>query len=210
MNLVSISPLIVGQTKIEGFRENLTEWYQDHSFDYKSGLTTGELNGKVLVHKDERFRPFFEQVIKKIEDYLDEFSFKKELFNLHIIKTWYALCDSQFDIPFHYHSCSHISFVYYLDVKMGDPLVFHLDNPNEWFGDAFSFTNKQSNINSWRYGVQPANEDLLIFPGKIKHGTVTNRDYVRMCLSGDVLLTLKEDNLDYESGFLPTKHWESF
>jgi len=210
MNLITFSPLAVGQTKIEGYRENLIEWYKDHSFDYKSGLTTGELNGKVLVHKDERFRSFLENVVEKVKEYLQQFEFQTEMFDYHIIKTWYAVCDSQFDIPFHYHSCSHISFVYYLDVRSGDPLVFQLDNPNEWFGDAFSFTNTSNTLNSWRYGVQPQNEDLLLFPGKIKHGTVTNRNYVRMSIAGDVLLTLKEDKLDYESGFLPSKHWESF
>lgn len=210
MNLLNFSPLIIGQSKIKGFRENLKEWYCDYSFDYKTGLTTGELNGKILVHKDKRFRPFFSSVSKKVEEYLDSFNFNRELFDIHILKTWYALCDNEFDIPFHNHSCSHISFVYYIDVKHDDPLIFEVDNPNEWFGDAFSFVKESNTTNSWRYGVQVQNEDLLIFPGKIKHGTLTDRNYVRMSLAGDIILTLKENILDAESGFIPVKYWETF
>jgi hypothetical protein len=210
MNLITFSPLAIGQSKIEGYRENLIEWYKDHSFDYTNGMTTGELNGKVLVHKDERYHSFFEQVVKKTKEYLDQFYFDHTMFDFNITKTWYALCDKQFDIPFHYHSCSHISFVYYLDVQSNDPLIFQVDNPNEWFGDAFSFTKEKTNLNSWRYGVQPQNEDILFFPGKIKHGTITSRDYVRMSIAGDILLTLKENILDYESGMLPTNYWKTY
>ena len=158
MKIHQFSPLIVFETEILGYSKKLKELYRDHSFDDETGLITGELNGKVLVHKDPKFSLFFDEIKNKTIEYLNIFNFKNDLYDLNIVKSWYTVCGSQFNVPTHYHSCSHISFVYYIDVREKDPLVFSLDNPNEWFGDAFSFTNNKDTFNGKNYGVQPKNE----------------------------------------------------
>jgi len=210
MNLHKFSPLVVFETEIKGSASLLKALYPSHSFDDETGMITGELNGKVLVHKDPSFAFFFKAVKEKVKEYLGEFQLKEDLFDLNIVKSWYTVCGPRYDVPSHYHSCSHISFVYYIDIKENDPLFFTLNNPNEWFGDAFTFTNSKNEVNSLSYSVQPKKETLLIFPGNVKHYTNTSRnerDYKRMCISGDVVLTLKENMLKYESGLLPNKYW---
>jgi hypothetical protein len=210
MKVHAFSPLVVCETSISGFRRTLIKYYKDHSFDSSKGLITGELNGKVLVHKDPKFAPFFKEVRLKIEEYAKLFSFDLSKYDLNFVKSWYTVCDPKFNVPPHYHSCSHISFVYYLNVEKNDPLVFKFDNPNEWFGDSFSFCTERDGINSLTHRVQPLPETLLIFPGKINHYTSSGRNYNRMCIAGDVLLTLKENLLQFESGLLPTQYWSSF
>jgi len=210
MKLHKFSPLTIFETEIPGFSDSLKELYKDHSFDDENGMITGELNGKVLVHQDEKFSSFFKEVKLKVEEYLNLFNFDHNVYDLNFVKSWYTVCGTKFNVPSHYHSCSHVSYVYYIDVKEDDPLIFSLDNPNEWFGDAFFFTFKKDELNAWQHRVQPKNGTLLIFPGKIKHFTASRRDYKRMCLAGDVLLTLKENLLNFESGLLPPKYWSQF
>jgi uncharacterized protein (TIGR02466 family) len=207
MKLHKFAPIVVFDTEIEGYSSLLKNLHKSHSFDDETGLITGELNGKVLVHKDPAFASFFKEVKSKVVDYLNVFNFQQELYDLNIVKSWYTVCGTKFNVPKHYHSCSHISFVYYIDVKENDPLIFYIDNMNEWFGDAFYFVKERQDLNGLNYAVQPKNETLLIFPGKLKHFTASQRNYKRMSIAGDVLLTLKEDMLDFESGLLPTKYW---
>lgn len=210
MKLHQFSPLIVYETEIPGYRKSLLSYHKDHSFDHKSGLITGELNGKVLVHKDPNFSDFFRQVKSKVLEYLDLFNFDHTLYDLNFVKSWYTVCDKKWNVPPHHHSCSHISYVYYLQTPKDDPLCFRIDNPNEWFGDAFFFSFKRDEHNAWIHTVQPSDETLLIFPGKVQHFTKGPRSSERICIAGDVLLTLKEDMLDYESGLLPHKYWSQF
>jgi len=204
------SPLIVYETQIEGYKDKLNELYHKHSFDNNSEFITGEANGKVLVHKDPEFTSFFTQVKKKVEDYLDIFLIDKDLFDINFIKSWYTICRDGYSVPMHYHSCSHISYVYYLDVMENDPLVFKSENPNEWFGDVFKFTKGKNQYNSWGYALQPKDETLLIFPGNLKHFTDSRRDYTRKSIAGDIILTLKEQHLNFDSGILPSVYWSQF
>ena len=210
MKVHAVAPLVVCETTIPGFRKTLIKYYKDHSFDSQTGLITGELNGKVLVHKDPKFSPFFKQVKNKVEEYMGLFSFDISKCDLNFVKSWYTVCDPKFNVPAHHHSCSHISYVYYLNVENNDPLFFKFDNPNEWFGDSFSFCKERDGVNSLLYKVQPLPETLLIFPGKVTHYTNSSRNSDRMCIAGDIVLTLKEDVLDYESGLLPNTHWKQF
>lgn len=210
MRVYAFSPLVICETTIPGFKKFLVKSYKDHSFDSSEGWITGEANGKVLLHKDPKFSPFFKEVRIKIEEYLDVFNFDSSKFDLNFVKSWYTVCDPKFNVPPHHHSCSHISYVYYLNVKNNDPLFFKFDNPNEWFGDSFSFCRERDGLNSLVYSVQPSPETLLIFPGKITHYTSGSRNSNRMCIAGDVLLTLKENLLDRESGMLPHSYWSQF
>jgi len=210
MKIHKFSPLVVYESNIPGFKDSLIDLYQEHSFDFSNGMITGELNGKVLVHQDPKFSSFFKELKIKVQEYLNVFNFDHSIYDINFVKSWYTVCGTKFDVPSHYHSCSHISYVYYLDVKENDPLIFNIDNPNEWFGDAFFFTFNKDDLNIKHPEVQPKNESLLFFPGKIKHYTSANRNYVRMCLAGDIILTLKENKLNFESGMLPTKYWSQF
>ena len=109
----------------------------------------------------------------------------------------------------HYHSCSHISWVYYIQTP-GDSLFLHQKNNNELFGDIFKFSNEQNIYNTDTYGIRPQAEHLIMFPGSLEHYTASEpREHRRISLAGDIVLTLKNTS-DTECGLLSPHFWSQF
>ena len=202
-------PLIIYEKKISGFLSQLYTSFEDGKFDNSTGKITGELNGKVLVHQDRRLEQFFRAVKKSTVEYLEQFAIDKSTFDVNFVKTWFTICDPNQTLPCHYHSCSHISWVYYIQTP-GDPLILHKKNPNEWFGDAFKLIEENRFNNGDGYAITPQPEHLVMFPGHLEHYTTAEpRQHKRISLVGDIVLTLK-DRGKTESGLLAPKYWKSF
>ena len=202
-------PTIIYEKKLGGFLPSLYKSFDDAKFDNTTGKITGELNGKVLVHHDKRLDHFFRAVKGCVREYIDHFAIDKSTFEINFAKTWFTICDPDQTFPMHYHSCSHISWVYYIQTP-GDPIVFHKKNSNEWFGDAFKFSNQYTYTNMEGYAINPKAERLVIFPGSLEHYTTAEpRKHRRISLAGDVILTLK-DRTNSESGLLSPQFWKHF
>ena len=202
-------PLIVYQRKISGFLPSLYKSFEDGKFDNSTGKITGELNGKVLIHQDTRLTPFFREIKKSVIEYLQYFKVDKKEFEINFVKTWFTICNPGQTFPMHYHSCAHISWVYYIQTP-GDPLILHKKNPNEWFGDAFKLIKENRFNNGDGYAITPQPEHLVMFPGHLEHYTTAEpRQHKRISLVGDIVLTLK-DRGKTESGLLAPKYWKSF
>ena len=208
-NIHQAFPLIVFEKKITGHLSKLYKSFEDGKFDNTTGKITGELNGKVLVHQDTRLAPFFRDIKKAAFEYLEHFAIEKNIFEVNFVKTWFTICDPGQSFPMHYHSCAHISWVYYIQTP-GDHLVLHKRNPNEWFGDAFKFIQEHKYNNGDGYGITPYPEHLIMFPGSLEHYTTSEpREHRRVSLAGDIVLTLKH-RTDTESGLLPPRYWKQF
>ena len=123
-NIHQIFPLSIYEKKLSGFLSSLYKSFEDAKFDNSTGRITGELNGKVLVHQDKRLEQFFRAVKKSAIEYMDQFSIDKSTFEINFVKTWFTICDPGQHFPCHHHSCSHISWVYYIQTP-GDPLILH-------------------------------------------------------------------------------------
>ena len=202
-------PTVIYEKELSGFLNLLYKGYDDGKFDNSTGKITGELNGKVLVHQDRRLEPFFRALKKCAVEYLDHFAIDKSTFEVNFVKSWFTICDPGQHFPCHYHSCAHISYVYYLQTP-GDPLILHRRNPNEWFGDAFKLITENRYNNGDGYCITPKAEHLVMFPGHLEHYTTPEpREHRRISLAGDIVLTLKH-RTDTESGLLPAKYWKRF
>ena len=202
-------PLIIFEKKISGFLSQLYKSFDDGKFDNSQGAIVGEHHGKVLIHHDKRLAPFFREIKKSVVEYLDYFEIDKSTFNVNFVKTWFTICDPQQTLPVHYHSCSHISYVYYIQTP-GDPIVFHKRNPNELFGDVFKFSTENRYCNTDAYAINPQAEHLIMFPGSLEHYTTSEpRKHRRISLAGDIILTLKH-RTDTESGLLSPQFWKQF
>ena len=202
-------PLIVYQRKISGFLPSLYKSFEDGKFDNSTGKITGELNGKVLIHQDTRLTPFFREIKKSVIEYLQYFKVDKKEFEINFVKTWFTICNPGQTFPMHYHSCAHISWVYYIQTP-GDPLVLHKKNSNELFGDIFNFSQETNFYNTDSYGIKPETEHLVMFPGHLEHYTTPEpREHRRISLAGDIVLTLKHRS-DTESGLLSPQFWKQF
>ena len=138
-NIHQAFPLIVFEKKITGHLSKLYKSFEDGKFDNTTGKITGELNGKVLVHQDKRLEPFFRDIKRATFEYLEHFAIDKNIFEVNFVKSWFTICDPGQSFPMHYHSCAHISWVYYIQTP-GDNLILHKRNPNEWFGDCLLYT----------------------------------------------------------------------
>ena len=163
-------PLLIYEKKLTGFLNVLYKGFDDGKFDNSTGKITGELNGKVLVHQDRRLEQFFRAVKKCAIEYMDQFAIDKSTFDVNFVKTWFTICDPGQYFPCHYHSCAHISWVYYIQTP-GAPLILHKKNPNEWFGDAFKLIKENRFNNGDGYAITPQPEHLIMFPGHLEHYT---------------------------------------
>ena len=123
-------PTVIYEKHLPGHLSAIYKSFDDGKFDNSTGKVTGELNGKVLLHQDTRLEPFFKEVKSSILEYVDHFNIE-DCFNINFVKSWFTICDPGQSIPMHWHSCSHISYAYYVQTP-GDPLVLHRRNPNEW------------------------------------------------------------------------------
>ena len=209
-NFHTFAPLAVYETDLPGFLPAIYKSYDDHKFSTEGGQVTGELAGKVLVHQDNRLHDFFKAIGRKTRDYLKHFDLDTDAFEVNVTKSWFGICDPGQSFPMHYHSCAHISFVYYVQ-PTGDPIVFHTENANQWFGAAFSFTGQQKGLNTRDYVIQPKAEQLLLFPGSLEHYTVpVDRPHTRISLAGDIVLTLKKHKIGSEAGLLSPRFWKRF
>ena len=70
-------PTVIYEKKLPGFLSLLYNSFEDGKFDNTTGRITGELNGKVLVHQDQRLEPFFKALKKCVVEYLDHFAVDK-------------------------------------------------------------------------------------------------------------------------------------
>jgi uncharacterized protein (TIGR02466 family) len=201
-------PSVICETKLLGYKDKLIDYYQYHSFDNTYlPVGSGRPDPKSSVHKDKRFLDFFIKVKEKVIDYLEFFNISPDCFEINFTKTWYAITNQNLDISPHIHAGSHISYIYYLQIEENDPLYFSLKNPNQWFLNSFDYIGEKTNLNHYDYEIQPSNESLIIFPSKFSHSTKNGRNNVRMCISGDIILTLNKNDLQSESGIVSTSHW---
>ena len=184
----------------------------------------GEYHGQILLHQHLPLRSFFDYLAGQVADYLRVLGMKPHFFDMNCLKTWFVCCDTADDeadaMLAHNHSCSDVSWVYYVDVAADcGPIRFHSGRQlgTSLFQSAFHYDwqneNKSSidRINTWNrdtYTIAPQPGDLLLFPGHQLHSIDANRsDTVRISVAGDIALTLKPEFKDLEFGRTAPEHW---
>lgn len=185
----------------------------------------GEYHGRILLHQQPALRPFFEELSTFVCKYLNELGMKPEFFHMQCLKTWFVICSTsqgeQEAMVTHNHSCSDISWVYYLDVPddRSSPIRFHAGRSPETapFGSAFHYDWHNENKsaikrrNWWNRestAIHPKPGDLLLFPGHQLHSIDANKsDQHRISIAGDIALTLRDEYQDLEFGRTAPGHW---
>jgi len=229
--LHALFPTLVYQANLDdhpahkaAFKSNLA----DHEFQPESGdggkHFAGEYHGKILLHQEKSLRPFFESLSNHVAKYLRVLGMKPEFFQMQCLKTWFVLCEPGGDqadalLP-HNHSCSDISWVYYLDVPDDCPMIkFHAGQRRNTapFESAFHYDWKHdeksaiSAVNWWNsqtWSIHPKAGDLMMFPGHQLHSVDSNHtNTTRVSVAGDIALVLKEEFTNLEFGRTAAKHW---
>lgn len=185
----------------------------------------GEYHGKILLHQHSPLSGFFIHLAEHVAKYLRTLGMKPHVFDMQCLKTWFVLCepgqegDSSAMLP-HNHSCSDVSWVYYVDVPDDiSPIRFHAGQQLKTapFGSAFHYDWQNENksavdrLNWWNretWSIQPKAGDLLLFPGHQLHSIDANQSAnPRISVAGDIALTLREEYKDLEFGRTAQSHW---
>lgn len=235
--LHALFPTLVYQASLADanrWNPRLLESLPDHNFSTNAERGgkhfAGEYHGQSLLHLDERLAGFFASMAVQVTDYLKVLGMRPELFDLQCLKSWFVICDpivatdgdtTTTSLLPHNHSCSDVSWVYYVDVPDDcPPITFHSGRtpPTEPFGSAFHYDwqhdhkSSVTTFNQWNrdtWSIVPKAGDLLLFPGHQLHSVEANHtDQRRISVAGDLALTLKPEYIDREFGRTAQQHWK--
>ena len=147
----------------------------------------------------------------------------KDIFEYVITKTWLSRTRSQKEIPWHIHSTSHISFVYYLNMPPNAHKLKFLNphNKNSFFlgmslesrYEERTMVKEFNQLNSEEFYIHPPEGTVALFPSSIQHCTqCVDKSFSdeRLAIVGDITLTLKEDQLQYSMGYIDQKYWKKY
>ena len=227
MQIFNIFPTTIYVGEVENHSEYKEEFLKLYDkFDYeenKISSTVSEGQVHPLIHLEPSMDSMFREIVRHIKIYvLDVLKFK-DMFNYAITKSWISRARDKSNIPYHIHSTSHVSFVYYLHIppKSHCTIFLNRENMNSLFLGSNSENNLDdlnmlkefNNLNCKTFFVEPKEGTLLIFPSNLSHGTKyvdKNFKGERLALVGDVNLILKEEYLLHSMGLIDEKFWTKY
>jgi len=181
------------------------------NLDYKnqSSSWTGDTQGFEYLHNNPVFNIFFEEVKKKVFEYLDALAVDKEKLEIYIQRSWATISRDKENIALHKHLQSHLSFAYYLKKKDTDANLLFIDETkhNEFLPGLFlspttlkeQIINKRNISNTAAIVFDAKEDEIVMFPSKTSHQTQPNvKNHERISLSADIFLTSKHsENLEH-------------
>jgi uncharacterized protein (TIGR02466 family) len=225
MQLFNIFPTTVYVGEVTDHQTHKEEFYKVyHKFDYEdsdANSTVSENTGRPFIHLEDNLDPLFNEIILHTKRYVMDVLQYKDIFEYVITKTWLSRTRSQKEIPWHIHSTSHISFVYYLNMPPNAHKLKFLNphNKNSFFlgmslesrYEERTMVKEFNQLNSEEFYIHPPEGTVALFPSSIQHCTqCVDKSFSdeRLAIVGDITLTLKEDQLQYSMGYIDQKYWK--
>lgn len=227
MQLFNIFPTTVYVGELTDHQTHKEEFYKVyHKFDYEdsdANSTVSENTGRPFIHLENNLDPLFNEIILHTKRYVMDVLQYKDIFEYVITKTWLSRTRSQKEIPWHIHSTSHISFVYYLNMPPNAHKLKFLNphNKNSFFlgmslesrYEERTMVKEFNQLNSEEFYIHPPEGTVALFPSSIQHCTqCVDKSFSdeRLAIVGDITLTLKEDQLQYSMGYIDQKYWKKY
>ena len=227
MQLFNIFPTTVYVGEVTDHQTHKEDFYKVyHKFDYEdsdANSTVSENTGRPFIHLEDNLDPLFNEIILHTKRYVMDVLQYKDIFEYVITKTWLSRTRSQKEIPWHIHSTSHISFVYYLNMPPNAHKLKFLNphNKNSFFlgmslesrYEERTMVKEFNQLNSEEFYIHPPEGTVALFPSSIQHCTQCvdkSFDDERLAIVGDITLTLKEDQLQYSMGYIDQKYWKKY
>ena len=223
----NIFPTTIYVGKVENhdtFKKEFLKIYKDFDYeenDVSNTVSEGQVNP--LIHLEPSMDPMFKEIVRHIKTYVMDILKFKDMFNYSISKTWISRTRDKKEIPFHCHSTSHVSFVYYLNIPPYSHTTRFLNNEN--YNSLFLGANSHNNnddknmikefnlLNSKTFFIHPQEGHVALFPSRVSHGTqCIKKDFneERLSIVGDVNLILKEEHLLHSMGLIDEKFWKKY
>ena len=145
------------------------------------------------------------------------------MFIFAITKSWISRARDNKEIPYHIHSTSQVSFVYYLNIPPTSHTTKFLNHEN--YNSLFLGSNSHNNrddknmikefnqLNCRTFFIHPVEGHVAIFPSRLSHGTeCIKADFKgeRLSIVGDVNLILKDKHLLHSMGLIDEKYWKKY
>ena len=227
MQLFNIFPTTVYVGEVTDHQTHKEDFYKVyHKFDYEdsdANSTVSENTGRPFIHLEDNLDPLFNEIILHTKRYVMDVLQYKDIFEYVITKTWLSRTRSQKEIPWHIHSTSHISFVYYLNMPPNAHKLKFLNphNKNRFFlgmslesrYEERTMVKEFNQLNSEEFYIHPPEGTVALFPSSIQHCTqCVDKSFSdeRLAIVGDITLTLKEDQLQYSMGYIDQKYWKKY
>ena len=206
-------------------KNNFYKIYPKYDYEETEYVNTvSEECGNPFIHLEPTLENLFQDISLHIKNYAYNILCLKDIFDVTITKTWLSRTrKAEYHIPYHIHSTSHISFVYYVNMPPNSHALKFLNKhePNALFDGLFTeIKNKDNNLieaynehNCQSYTVTPKEGHVLIFPSKIPHSTATiDPEFTgeRLAIVGDCSLILRDDELTYSMGYINERYWKKF
>ena len=224
----SIFPTTIYLGELDNHEKCKEEFYKVYpKFDYEENdrnNTVSENVGNPFIHLEPTLDPLFQEIVNHIKIYLFDVMKYKDIFNYMITKTWLSRARDKKEIPWHIHSTSQISFAYYVNMPPDSHQIQFANSniSNEFFG-GINRENKHgyhdremvkeyNPLNAQSFFMSPPEGSIILFPSNIQHSTKAIEGFKgeRLAIVGDVTLTLKEDQLNYSTGYIDPRYWKLF
>jgi len=202
----------------KSFEKNVLSYFNEEGLSYE--LVKNDL------HHDSNLRQLYVFATKMAKNYVSIMSIDSEIFDYYIPKSWLNVVGSQIT-PTHNHGEVSLSFVYYVNIPKGkeNNITFYDENEKrELFANCIRMhPPKEWNVfNSLGWSFTPQEGNMLMFPGKLNHGTEGKPNIVdnyvrsfsdykskRVAIAGDIVLVYKKPTLKY-MGHQPLSQWRAF
>ena len=227
MNLINLFPLTILKDKINISDEekalmineirNMKKNSKNTDYQTKTNAWTGDTQGYEFIHKNAKFQKLFNEISKRIWDYLNCVEIDSKLIDLYIQRSWATISEGNERIKKHRHFQSHISFAFYLKKNKQDSnlVMFDESYKNEIMPGIFrsdtalrkGIVKKMNPYNVTQAIVNVEEKDIIIFPSKTIHSTQpTESNDERISISADIVCIAKDSNL-LEMGMPPLNEW---
>ena len=177
----------------------------------------GDTQGHEFLFQDERFAQLFQEIGNKVRNYTTALGVDTERISFYFQRAWATVTRSDEIIHEHAHHQSNISFSYYLKKPTGSGGINFItyQHPNEFSPGIFTPTKselgfiKEQNMLTWNLvNIDPAEDEILVFPSKTLHSTSENAtDEPRISISADIT-TMLTDSSGHETMMPHFSHWK--
>lgn len=208
------------------YREEFDKVYPKYDYEETSwDNTVSENLGKPFIHLEDNLDSLFYEISLHAKKYVCDILEYKDIFDYVITKSWLSRARRpDNEIRWHFHSTSHISFVYYLSTPDNSHTLEFQNTCTK--NDLFKAMNVEDEdtadrnmvknynpLNSPAFYMHPIEGSLALFPSSLSHHTrFMGGDFKgeRLGIVGDITLMLKEDQLNFSMGYIDNKYWKKY
>ncbi len=227
MNIINLFPLTIIKDKINMNDNEKVKMVEEirlmkknsknKDYQTQSNSWTGDTQGYEFIHKNKSFGKLFEEIKKRVLEYLKCVEIDNKLIDIYIQRSWATISEGEERIKKHRHFQSHISFAYYLKKNKEDSnlVVFDEAYKNEIMPGIFrsdtalqkGIVKKMNQFNVTQAIVNIEEDDIIIFPSKTIHSTQPSKsNKERISISADIICVAKDSKL-LEMGLPPLNEW---